>query len=171
MKIVVVKMMPLMRVMTRGLFRGVWSILWTLWQRTVPRQDNGAPLVFSFWCSLLWWWMVPPLLCPPWSIPPWWQWWGGGDCGVEIVSAVDDPSEPDPAQAFFHHPSNVPRVTPCYRHCPPPLMHLHTPCCIADHLSSSLDHWPEYLLTPSIRGVRYPSSGDPLSCCHHPNFS
>ena len=29
-KTVVVKMMPLMRVMTRGLFRGVW----TLWQDT-----------------------------------------------------------------------------------------------------------------------------------------
>ena len=84
--------------------------------------------------------MVPALLWPPWCILLWCQ--GGLRSPVDaIVSAMDDPSEPDPASSCTHHPSESPGS--------PPLSPLSATsnaspasCCIEDHLrvlpSSSL---------------------------------
>ena len=92
MKTVVVKMMPLMGVMTRGLFRGVWP----LWQET-------------FWCTgvVL---LVHSTLVVNGAIVPSFLIHSSLVAvvgGIQIVSAVDDPSEPDPASTIHPSPGSL----------------------------------------------------------------
>ena len=93
--------------------------------------------------------MVPALLWPPWCILLWCQ--GGLRSPVDaIVSAMDDPSEPDPASSCTHHPSESPGS--------PPLSPLSATanaspasCCIEDHLRVL---WWEYVPAPPIHQRR-----------------
>ena len=109
---------------------------------------------------------VPPLLCYYALLDPFHPGGSGGgwgDCSrVQIVSAMDDPSEPDPAlaRAPTIHPTSPGSLHPCYRHCPPPLMHPLLHCC-------GSPPWSEYLLSAQSihRRRKIPSSHssrDPL---------